>query len=239
MADHVETHDDLEFARDVGFDYFQGYFFCKPHITGQGIPVNRLAMMRLLARLQDPTVSFEELEQVIGTDVGLAYKLLVFANSAYVGLPGKVESIRRAVSLVGVNRIRSWASLLMLSKIENKPRELMITASIRARMCEALGEDSNQAQQATFFTVGLFSVLDSILDCTMTEALDLLPLSDEIRDALLYRQGALGEALKCVLAYEQSDWQGVQLGQLTGMQIQNCYLDSVSWTQAHTQGLGV
>ena len=133
----------------------------------------------------------------------------------------------------------NWASLLMFSRMEDKPRELMITAVIRARMCEALGEASNQARKASFFTVGLFSVLDAVLDCPMRQALDALPLSDEICDALIDYRGPLGEVLKCVLAYEQSDWQSVQLGNLTGVKIRDCYLDSVSWTQTHVEGLSI
>ena len=226
LAAHVETHDDFEFAHGVGFDYFQGYFFCKPHITRKDIHLNRLATMRLLARLRDPAVDAQELGELISQDVSLAFKLLEFANSAYVGLSGKVESISHGVGLVGVERIRNWASLLMFSRMEDKPRELMITAVIRARMCEALGEASNQARKASFFTVGLFSVLDAVLDCPMRQALDVLPLSDEICDALIDSRGPLGEVLRCVLAYEQNDWQSVQLGNLTGVKIRDCYLDS-------------
>ena len=239
LADHVETHDDFEFAHAMGFDYFRGYFFCKPHITGTDIPVNRLATMRLLARLRDPGIDAQELGELISQDVALAFKLLEFANSAYAGLSGKIESINHGVSLVGIERIRTWASLLMFSKMEDTPRELMITAITRAKMCENLAEASNRAQQAAFFTVGLFSVLDAVLDCPMPQALDLLPLSDEICQALLYRKGALGEALKCVLAYEQSDWQGVQHSYLTGVQIGDCYLDSLGWTGEHSDGLRI
>ena len=239
LADNVDTHQDFEFACDLGFDYFQGYFFCKPNITGKDIPLNRLATMRLLARLRDPAVDAQELGEMISQDVPLAFKLLEFANSAYVGLSGKVESISHGVSLVGLERIRTWASLLMFSRMEDKPRELMITALIRARMCESLAEASGRDRKVVFFTVGLFSVLDAVLDCPMVQALDLLPLSDEIREALLYREGVLGDALNCVLAYEQDDWTNVRAGKLTDAEIRDCYLSSITWTQTHAEGLGI
>lgn len=117
LADHVETHEDFEFAQNLGFDYFEGYFFCRPHFTGQDIPLNRLATTRLLAKLRDPLVDVQELAMIISQDVALAYKLLEFANSAYVGLPSKVNSINHGVNMVGIERIRNWASLLLLSKI--------------------------------------------------------------------------------------------------------------------------
>ncbi len=102
LADHVETQDDFEFARDVGFDYFQGYFFCKPQVTGGNLSLNRLATMRLLAGLGDLEINVQELGEMISQDLPLAFKLLVFANSAYIGLQREVESISHAVSLVGV-----------------------------------------------------------------------------------------------------------------------------------------
>ncbi len=140
--------------------------------------------------------------------------------------------------MVGIERIRNWASLLLFSKIEDKPRELVITAAVRARMCESLAEASGQHPQ-TAFTVGLFSVLDAILDRPMAQALDLLPLSGEICDALIDYRGPLGEVLKCVLAYEQNDWHGVELGDLSGTRIRDSYLDSVDWTRTHTSALGI
>ena len=195
LANHVEIHADFEFAQSLGFDYFEGYFFCRPHFTSEEIPLNRLATARLLAKLRDPLVEVRELGRIISQDVALAYKLLEFANSAYVGLPSKVDSINHGVNMVGIERVRNWASLLLFSKIEDKPRELAITASVRARMCESLAEASGQHPQ-TGFTVGLFSVLDAVLDRPMAQALDLLPLSDEICDALIDYRGPLGAVLK-------------------------------------------
>ena len=238
LANNVETHADFEFARDLGFDYFQGYFFCKPQITGDEIPSNRVAMTRLLAKLRDPLLDIQQLATIISQDVALSYKMLRFANSAYVGLPVEVDSIHRCVNLVGIERIRNWASLLLLSKIEDTPRELMITAVIRARLCESLAEATGRGPH-TAFTVGLFSVLDALLNCGMIQALDLMPLTDEIRDALVYHKGPFGETLACVLAYERSDWNSVTLDNLSAMQIRDAYVDSLGWARSHSDGLGI
>ena len=112
-----------------------------------------------------------ELGMILRQDVALACKLLEFANSAYVGLSSIVDSIDHGVKMVGIERIRNWAGLLLFSEIEDKPRELAITAAVRARMCESLAETSSQHPQ-TAFTVGLFSVLDAVLDRPMAQALD-------------------------------------------------------------------
>ena len=223
----------------MGFDFFQGYFFCTPQVTGREVPPNRLATTRLLARLRDPEVAIREIEDVISQDLALAHKLLLFANSAAVGLNRKVESITHAAHMVGIERLRIWASLLMFSKMEDKPRELMITAVVRAKMCESFGEALGEERKATYFNVGLFSVLDAVLDCSMSRALELLPLSDEICEALLYRQGYLGHALKFVLAYERGDWENATPGNVTDAQIRDRYLESVVWTEAQALGLNI
>lgn len=160
VAEKVETLEEFEFCEGLGFEYFQGFFFCKPKlIQGRQIPMNRLAATRLVAKLQDPNIKGEELEETIKQDAALSYKLLLFVNSAYCALPREVDSIGHAAMLIGTARIRTWASLLMLASMDDKPRELMVTAIIRAKMCEQLAEAQHVRNAEQFFTVGLFSVL--------------------------------------------------------------------------------
>src|SRR5262249_52306884 len=159
-----------EFCNYLGFDYFQGHFFCRPNIiAGQQLPVNRLATLRLLAKLQNPDVEAYELEETIRLDPSLSYKLLRFVNSAFCALPRTVDSLPDAAMFVGTQRIRIWASLIMLASMEDKPRELMVTAIVRARMCEQLARMLQQECSDKFFPVGLLSLLDAMLDCSMAE----------------------------------------------------------------------
>ena len=151
----------------------------------------------------------------------------------------QVESISHAAKLVGIERIRLWASLLMFTKMEDKRRELMITAIVRGAMCERLGASAKKARKETFFTVGLLSVLDALLDCSMEEALEQLPLVEEIRNALLRGEGAAGEALACVLAYERSQWDAVKYKDLGSMTIRGHYLDSLGWARRISEGLKI
>ena len=166
LAEKVETQEEFEFCDELGFEYFQGFFFGKPKlIQGRQIPMNRLAAMRLVAKLQDPDIKGAELEETIKQDVALSHKLLLFVNSAYCALPREVYSIGHAAVLIGTARIRTWASLLMLASMDDKPRELMITVIIRAKMCEQLAEAQHIRNAEHFFTVGLFWLLDPMLDC--------------------------------------------------------------------------
>ena len=239
LADKVDSYERFEFCCKAGFDYFQGYFFCTPSSLDHEIPVNRLATVRLLGRLRNPDTSPEELEETIRTDLALSYKLLRYANSAYIGLQREVDSIGHAARLVGLDRLRLWASLLMFSKMEDKPRELMVTAIVRAAMCERLAMSAREQEKGPFFTVGLLSVLDALLDCPMAQALEQLPLSGAIRDGLLRWEGAAGAALRCVLFYERGQWEQVGFMALTPSTIRAQYLDSLGWTQRMLEGLRI
>lgn len=237
MATNVDTQEMFELCRRHGFDFYQGYFFCSPHADGREVPQNRLAALRVLTKLRQPDISLGEVEETIESDVGLSYQLLRFANSAFVGLPREVESIGHAVKLVGMDRIRLWASLLMFSRMEDKPRELMITAIVRAAQCERLATAAEFARPESFFTVGLLSVLDALMDRPMADAVGQLPLNDEVRAALVGREGPAGEALSAVVAYERNVWSDVRFAGLPAMTMRGQYIDSVGWARRISEGL--
>ncbi len=206
IAEKVEDREVYDRCIDLGFEYFQGYFFCKPQIVeGVRLASNRMAMVLLLAKLQDLDIQLEELEDLVKDDLALSLKLLRYVNSASVGLSRTVDSISQAVCMVGTDRMRQWASLLVLANTGGKPSELMRIAIIRARMCESIcpvqGLSPSQG-----FTVGLFSVLDAFFDCEIKLLVEDLPLADEIRQALLTKEGPLGKILASVLAYERGEW---------------------------------
>ena len=240
LAEKVETTEQFEFCKDLGFDLFQGYFLCRPNVVeGHRIPANRLATLRLLAKLQDPHVEMGSLEQIIREDLSLSYKLLRLINSAFYGLPQRVESIRQTLVLLGVQQIRAWISLLTLSQLEDKPDELMITAMVRARMCEKLAERSGDPHADVYFTVGLFSTLDALLDMSMEDILESLPLTEELRHALLQRRGPMGEALDCVVAYERGDFDAVEFASLAPEDIRDSYLEAVEWASVAQGEIGL
>ncbi len=211
LAEKVETPEQFEFCKGLGFDYYQGYFFCKPLIVeGARIPPNQIAVVTLMAKLQNPDTGMSEIEEIIRQDISLSYKVLRYVNSAFFALSKKIDSIRQAACLVGLARLKTWATLLVMAGLENKPMELMMMALVRAKMCEELALTLKESNTDEFFTVGLFSVLDALLDKPMEEVLKLVELSPSLRSALIEHSGELGKVLEYVLAYERGDWETIQ-----------------------------
>lgn len=162
-------------------------------------------VLSLIARLQNPDIELREVEQVIAQDVILSFRLLRYINCATFGLRREVDSIRQALMLLGLATVRNWATLL-LSQIDNhKPRELMTIALIRARMCELLANSDPAIDDNQAFTVGLFSLLDAMLDQPMETLLDQIPLSMPIKLALLDRGGNSAHCSKRLSAMSEAN----------------------------------
>jgi c-di-GMP phosphodiesterase len=231
LARGVEDHDDLEFCQDVGFDLLQGYFFCRPRVVSGSdrVPVQSLARVQMLGELQRPDIDFDSLQEIIGRDVGLSYNLLRFINSAFFALPRRVESIRDALVLLGVMNVRKWATLMTLADANDKPNELVVTGIVRARMCEQLAVAYHHKDSEGFFTTGLFSVMDALMDTSLVELLASLPLSREIIEALLNYEGAKGRVLRAAIAYERGAF--AELDELPPMRtpLSDIYYEAVQW----------
>ena len=230
LAEKVETLDEFEFCQKLGFDYFQGYFLSRPRIIkSTSLPTNKLAVLNLLSILQNPDSELEELEEAISFDVSISYKILKLINSAFFNFTRKVESIKHAIVILGRNQLRSWASMLALSKMDDRPSEMIHLAMTRAKMCEILADKARLKPQDTFFTVGLFSALDILMERDIAEVIEPLPLSQDVVDALLNKQGVMGEALKCVLAYELSDFDNAKFQNLEANDLFVANVEAVSW----------
>jgi EAL and modified HD-GYP domain-containing signal transduction protein len=236
LAEKVETHEDYAFARDLGFSYFQGYFFCRPRIiSGQSLPPNQLTAMRILSALLDPDIKIGALADLVSQDVNISFKLLRSLNSAYYALPRHIDSIHHAVVCMGLERIKQWVTLIILASIPNKPLQLMVVAMTRAKMCEQLDENADKDTKNKLFTVGLFSVLDALLDQKMDRILKDLPLANDIKEALISHQGRMGLILKNVISYEQGLWDDIHIPQSTTNMLTNKYLTAVSWADKVAQ----
>src|SRR3954468_7676805 len=237
LARGVEDHDDFDLCRELGFDLLQGYFFCEPRVVAESgvVPVNKLARIQMLGELKKSDIDFDGLQEIIGRDVGLSYNLLRFINSAFFALPRRVESIRDALVLLGVMNVRKWATLMTLADASDKPQELVVTGIVRARMCETLARAYQHKDAEGFFTTGLFSVMEALMDTSLVELLASLPLSREIIEALLNYEGAKGRVLRAVIAYERGAF--AELGELppTRTPLSDIYAEAVAWA---TETLG-
>ncbi len=213
-ATNVNGHEQYQFCKRHGLDLLEGQFYTLPVAdNNQGIPLSAKVLMTLLIKLQDPDVDAEDLAMTINKDLSLSYKLLRLINSAFFGLPREVGSIKQAIVMLGHKKIKTWASLLSLSAIDNKPNELRILSMTRAKMCELLS-NYYKGTPENYFAAGLFSTLDALLDKPLADILPQLPLSAELNDALLHHSGPIGQALSDVLNYEKGDWQALSHSKL-------------------------
>jgi EAL and modified HD-GYP domain-containing signal transduction protein len=229
LAEKVETHHEYEYLRDLGCEYFQGFFFSKPNlVAGKRMGVNQLAAVRLLTTINSPDVQFDELAKVISEDVGLSYKLLHYINSAFFSIPTKIQSINQAIAYLGMNELKRWINILMLSSLSDKPAVVMQNALIRGKMCELLAKIVGQKSE-NFFLIGMLSALDSILDISIEEALEQLPLGEDIVSAILEEKGLGGEALSCVLGYERWETGAITFANVDQAKIGEAYIESINW----------
>ncbi|MBZ4192886.1 MAG: HDOD domain-containing protein [Candidatus Contendobacter sp.] len=229
MAERIETQSIQDFCQSLEFDYFQGHHFSQPKLLKfNSVSTNQLAVLQLLSKLYHPKVEIRNIETLISQDVALTYKLLRYINSAYFSLPRRVESIQRAIMLLGIKNIRSWATLISLASLDDHRNDLITVALERAKMCELLAEATGFKQRETGFTVGLLSVLDAMTQAPMEVLLAALPLDEEINQALLTHKGPLGRILACTLAYERCDWESLDTLGLDSNQINDAYLTALA-----------
>ncbi|MEE9492124.1 MAG: HDOD domain-containing protein [Gammaproteobacteria bacterium] len=230
LAEKVESWEMYDMCKALNFDFYQGYYFSLPKIIQKkSLPTNRLSILTLLGQLQDPDIATKDLEDIIAKDVALSYRMLNYVNSAALGLARKVDSIHEAIILVGLQNIRSWATLIAMSMVDDKPVELVNTAMIRGRMCERLAQILDQSNPKSFFTVGLFSALDALMDTSMDAILTQLPLAEHIADALVEHNGIHGQILTCVLDYERGEWNNMNHDLPHIPEIHKVYLDALMW----------
>lgn len=231
LAEKVETRDEFSKCMALGFDMFQGYFFCEPAILrGKQTAPSRLATLHLLHKLNDPEFEFDELAHLISTDATLAYKLLRYINSAYFGLRSKVESIRHALVLLGQRNVRIWLNLIALSQLQDKSRELMVTTLTRAKMCELLALVQHRVlEKDKYFLAGLFSALDAFVDMPIEEIISSISLVDDIVIGIVEHKGPIGAVLNLVINAERGKWDEINLMGLKAAQITSAYLQAIDW----------
>ncbi len=187
LAEKVETYEEFHQAKLQGYDYFQGYFFCKPEmISRRDVPHSQFAYLQLLQQLTKQELNLGAITKIISQDVALSYKLLRYLNSSAFGFRHEISSIERALALLGDRPLRKWASLIVLSMIgESKPMELLKVCMVRARTCEQLAAKTNLPDPLHCFMAGMFSVLDGLLDQPMYRLVQSMSLPAEVKATLL------------------------------------------------------
>jgi c-di-GMP phosphodiesterase len=232
IAVKVETQEAFQLAKEHGFDYFQGFFLCRPETIGNEIPelsANHAVLMNLISKLQNPQIELETVQSLLSCDPQLTIQLLKIVNSAAYVLPQKISAITEAVRFLGLNFVRNWSLMLSMANLTDVPHELTSMAMLRAKMCSSLAQAMKLQNPEHYFTVGLLSMLDGILNRPMASILAELPLSADVNEALLQRSGSLGQVLLNVERYEKADWDNIDLSQISEENYCTIYMESMDW----------
>lgn len=207
LAEKIETHETFSEALDLGYSLFQGYFFCRPQLMMQREIQSRSSMFfRLLDQVQRPTLNRHELERTIHEDVGLSYKLLKFLNSAAFGVREPIASIGHAIRLLGDRKIKQWTLMIATGGLgAGKPSELTNTTYVRAKFCELMGPLCvlNPTDEVDFFTLGLFSTLDAMLDRRIEDIIRDLNLNSILTETLVGKPTSISPVLSLAVAIER------------------------------------
>ncbi|MCB0283981.1 MAG: HDOD domain-containing protein [Calditrichaeota bacterium] len=212
LAEKVEVNDEFELSLEKGYSLFQGYFFEKPdliklHSTNEQC----LSTIQLLRAVCNKQFDLQDAEIIFKHDPLLTYKLLRYINSAAIGLRYSISSISQALAIIGQNNLRKWVLVLIMSKTSEKKADELIRQTVyRANFCELLAGASGLANDAAeLFITGLFSSIEAILDDTLENLLNQIPLSREIVMALTGVETPYYYILMLVLAFEKGTWSKV------------------------------
>jgi EAL and modified HD-GYP domain-containing signal transduction protein len=240
LAEKVETQEDFEWARSAGYDLFQGYFFARPMVVlGQRIPTLKLACLRLLREVHQPVLDVQRLRGLIREDVSLTYQLLRYANSAIFQCRAQYTSITHVLLAMGDDNIRRWITLATLPMLAtNKPGELLKLSLVRARFGERLAQLAGAGSPSDAFLMGMFSLLDALIDQPLQEALRNLDLGKELTEAILRvapEESLLSSLYRLIYGYERGQWEEVeQLSTRSGISpaaLAEAYLESTAWAE--------
>jgi c-di-GMP phosphodiesterase len=232
VAEEVETVEQFERCMTLGFDAFQGGFLQHPEtFRAVRVPSSKIGVLRLLTELSKSDTSIDEVEKLVSQDISMSYRVLRCINSSFYNLPRKVESIRQAIVILGLDPLRQLCSLIALQGFDDRPPNLLVVAMARARMCEQLGKLIGAEDSGPYFITGLFSMLNVLTGVPIKQLVDELPLAPAIVEALVSEQGDIGAALHCVKAYERGRWKEVSFGGLPQNMIRAAYVDAVFWAE--------
>lgn len=238
LAEKVETYEEFHRAKEMGFQYFQGYFFSKPEILkNRELESSQLSMLQLINTINsEEDFDIDKLEEIISQDISITYKLINYINSPQFGRLEPISSIRQAISFLGETEIKLFLTLIATTNLNSdKPKALTRLSMVRARFLQKIGERSSRNSKEMFL-LGLFSMIDAMLDQKIETLVSKLSLSAELSAALINREGELGTFLRLVECYENGNWIPFRYAQkrlaVTDEQLNETYLESVNWADS-------
>jgi EAL and modified HD-GYP domain-containing signal transduction protein len=238
VAERVETEERLALAFELGFELFQGHVLGRAHvISGQGISPSSVRRLDLLTALTSEEVDLRRVVALVTTDPALSFRLLRATNSAASGLRQKVGSIRDAVVLLGLRRVREWVSLMVVSDVSEATEDQLAAVLIRARLCQTVAEHLDLPPESGF-TVGLLSGVADLIGQSAAEVAHHLPLTADVAAALIRGEGRLGEVLTTVHSYERVDLGALGQAPVDPGELAHAYLSALGWSTQTLTSLG-
>lgn len=232
IAEKIETREQFERCVALGFTGFQGYFLQRPEtFTGQRAPTFKLPVMQVLAMLQEPDYTADQLERLVSQDVGLVVRLLRCLNSGYYNLPRQVTSIKHAIVILGRDNLMRLCAAVALAEFRDRPDWLLVNALLRARMCELLATARGGRDAGGFFFAGLLSHIDALLGVPTPQAIRDLPLTPPVEQALVEHQGPIGATLRAIEAWEHGNFEAVATAGFDERTLRYAYLEAVEWAE--------
>jgi len=236
LAEKVENYDEFNQAVELGFVYFQGYFFSRPEvIQSRHLTPSHTAIANLIAEFTSPEPDLDKIAGAFESDVNLSFKLLRYAQSPLFKRRSEISTIKQAVVMLGHDELQRFASVMFTVQFSNdKPAELTVMSLLRARFCESVASLPGQSEdKSSAFLVGLLSLIDAMLDAELEELLEKLPLAENIKDTLCHKKGRLAQYLNLVCAFEQADWKKVQKVtthlNIELSTVENLYKEALAW----------
>lgn len=234
LAEKVETKEEFEEAVAYGYSYFQGYFFCKPVIiSGKDISGYKFTYMNLIKELDKDNIDIKNIENLIKMDVSLSFKLLKAANSAHYSMKRKITSISDAIMIIGINQLKRWIFIITLEHIgKNSIDELVKMSLLRACFGELLSKKmKSKISEFDAFLTGMFSLMDALMNIPIENILSDLPVSNDVKDALLGKDNMLSDLLKLIIEYEKGNWDAVK-GLIDKFELEEeyaseCYVEAI------------
>lgn len=241
LAEKIETPHEFHQARDMGFTYFQGYFFCRPElVVAREVPASRVNYVRLLEMVSRSEIDLLELEKLLKQEASISYRLLRYLNSPVFGMALEVKSIRHAMAILGEREMRRWIRLVVtVGAAEQTCSELVLMGLTRARFCEML---SNRVQSSgDLFLMGLLSMMDAILEVSMDVLLEQIPVERETKAVLLGQKSTLLPLYQLMLAHESGNWaKSSELSKqlkLSDEEVATHWWQALQWAQEATAGV--
>jgi EAL and modified HD-GYP domain-containing signal transduction protein len=239
LAEKVETRQDFQAAFDMGFHYFQGYFFSRPVVVKtREIPAGKLQMLLLLREVSKPVLDLNEIERLIKGDASLSFRLLRYLNSPAFFFSTDIRSVRHALLILGERQVRKWISLAVAVHASDAGcGELTRMVLARAHFCESLSTLLRNSDD--LFFLGLLSLMDVVLGVQVATLLDRVPVSQDVKKAMLGEPGRLSQVLQLIQALESGAWEQctelcTQLRLEQGL-VANLYWQAVSWSREATR----